>query len=254
MNHSVPDTAKSNDGPAVIEMLDVRFGWAAGAPDILHIDSFDVTRGAHLFIKGRSGTGKTTLLNLLGGIVSPRNGKIRLLQRNVSSLSGAARDRFRADHLGVIFQMFNLVPYLSLTDNVLLPCRFSQRRRNRAIDAGGSLENETARLLDRLELGSKSLSGRPVTQLSQGQQQRAAAARALIGRPEIILADEPTSALDYDVRESFLDLLFAEADAAGATILFVSHDNSLEEMFSHTVALEDINLAAGAWQPAEEAV
>ncbi len=233
-----------SDTASVIEMQNLRFGWTAGGPDILHIEEFTVGRGEHLFIKGRSGAGKTTLLNLLGGVLRPRQGSIRLLGREVGHLGGAARDRFRADHLGVIFQMFNLLPYLSLRENVLLPCRFSYRRRRRAIAADGTLEACATRLLTRLELAAQAKHNRPVTQLSQGQQQRAAAARALIGRPEIILADEPTSALDHDVRLRFLDLLFAEADAAGATILFVSHDNSLEDRFSRTVALDQINRAA----------
>ena len=229
--------------PVVIEITGLRFAWAEHGPDILRIESLAIRRGSHVFIKGRSGTGKTTLLNLLGGILTPRRGRICLLGEEMSGFSGAGRDRFRADHLGVIFQMFNLVPYLSLRENVLLPCRFSQRRQARALKNASRLEAAADRLLAHLELGGRRLHNRPVTELSQGQQQRAAAARALIGRPEIILADEPTSALDMDVRERFLDLLFAEADAAGATILFVSHDNSLENKFDRTLALEELNQA-----------
>lgn len=208
----------------------------------LDIPSLAVATGEHLFIKGPSGSGKTTLLNLLGGVAVPEAGTIRLLGTDIVGLGGAARDRFRADHIGFIFQMFNLIPYLSVADNVALPCRFSCVRRAKAEAKAGGVVGEVTRLLDHLGLSGVARS--PAQRLSVGQQQRVAAARALIGAPELVIADEPTSALDEDVRRAFLDLLFREADEAGSTVLFVSHDGTLEEMFSRVVSLNDLNRAA----------
>ncbi len=157
-------------------------------------------------------------------------------------MSPSARDRLRADHIGFIFQQFNLIPYLSVTDNVLLSCRFSARRRDRAIASGNTLQGEVARLLDHLDIAIE-LRHRPVTKLSVGQQQRVAAARALIGRPEIVIADEPTSALDAERQKAFLDLLSRECIAADATLLFVSHDRRLASGFSREIDLSSLNRA-----------
>jgi putative ABC transport system ATP-binding protein len=154
---------------------------------------------------------------------------------------GAARDHFRADHIGFIFQLFNLLPYLDVRANVTLPCRFSATRRQRAAAASGSVEHEAERLLAHLGLADPTLVERSVTELSIGQQQRVAAARALIGAPELVIADEPTSALDADARRAFLELLLAESDAAGSTVVFVSHDAALAPMFSRRIELTEIN-------------
>jgi putative ABC transport system ATP-binding protein len=171
-------------------------------------------------------------------VVLPQRGSLRVLGTEVPRLAGAARDAFRADHFGIIFQMFNLVPYLSVIENVTLPCRFSARRR-RQVEARGGAEREARRLLEDLDLAVEAQAPGAVARLSVGQQQRVAAARALIGRPEIVLADEPTSALDADRREAFLRLLFRECDAERATLLFVSHDRSLKGLFDWSLALGD---------------
>lgn len=211
---------------------------------MLDIGTFSVGRGEHVFLRGPSGSGKTTLLNLLGGVAVPQSGSIRILGTDIARLSGPGRDRFRADHVGFIFQQFNLVPYLGLIDNVVLPCRFSGPRRKRAIDRGGTPEAEAHRLLAGMNLDVAALAGRPVSQLSVGQQQRVAAARSLIGVPELVIADEPTSSIDEDARRAFLSLLFDEIERADATLLFVSHERSLESQFCRVVALADINRAA----------
>ncbi len=174
----------------------------------------------------------------------PQAGGVRILNTSLNELSGPHRDSFRAAHIGFIFQMFNLIPYLSLLENVTLPCRFSPSRRRTALSNSGSLEDEARRLVSHLGLDVQTLTGRPVTELSVGQQQRVAAARALIGRPELIVADEPTSSLDADVRSSFLELLFAEVEATGASLVFVSHDASLRSLFDRSISLTKINRAA----------
>ena len=165
------------------------------------------------------------------------------LGQDLGQLSAGARDRFRVDHTGYIFQQFNLLPFLSVRENVELPCRFSRLRAERARQRHGSIDAAAAALLDHLGLRAELL-GRRADELSIGQQQRVAAARALIGQPELVIADEPTSALDFDAREAFLQLLFAECRAAGASLLFVSHDQSLAPLFDRSLSLGELNRAA----------
>ena len=225
-------------GPAV-ELTDVRFAYRGGR-DVLDIPSLAIARGERTFLHGPSGSGKTTLLGLLAGVLVPRTGSVRVLGTELATLSGGARDRFRAEHLGYVFQMFNLIPYLSVRDNITLPCRLSAARRAR-LD-GADPAAEAAHLAERL--GIAAALDEPVTALSVGQQQRVAVARALIGAPELVVCDEPTSALDADRRDRFLELLFARCEEAGSALVFVSHDLSLAPRFARTVELRDLNRAA----------
>ena len=229
---------------AVIEVEAVRYAWAGSSTPAVAIDALRVARGEHVLLRGPSGSGKSTLLNLLAGVLTASAGAIRVLGRELGTMPGAARDRFRADHIGYIFQMFNLVPYLSMVDNVCLPCRFSPRRRERATRAGSRVQDEARRLLRELDLGDDEVLRRPVTALSVGQQQRVAAARALIGAPELVIADEPTSALDSDRRAAFIDLLFRECEREQAALVFVSHERALAPRFTRTLALRELAGAA----------
>ncbi|MDO8958149.1 MAG: ATP-binding cassette domain-containing protein [Rhodocyclaceae bacterium] len=222
-----------------LSIVDLVYRWPRQQAACLDIPRFEIAAGEHVFLHGPSGGGKSTLLGLLGGVAVPERGSIALLGGDITRLAGHARDRFRADHIGFIFQQFNLLPWLSALDNVLLPCTFSTRRRQRAGDAHAA----ATRLLTHLDLAPASWH-KPAAELSVGQQQRVAAARALIGRPEILIADEPTSALDAPRQQIFIDLLLAEATAAGAALLFVSHDERLAAHFSRKIALADINRAA----------
>ena len=207
---------------------------------MLDVPAFALGRGERLFLRGPSGSGKSTLLGVIAGVLVADAGRVNVLGQELGSLSSAARDRMRADHLGVIFQMFNLVPYLSVVGNVTLPLKFSDRRRKAV---GGDADAEARRLLGRLGLSDEALLARRVSDLSVGQQQRVAAARALIGGPEIVIADEPTSALDSDARDRFIELLSEEAARTGAALLFVSHDASLARLFDRAVDLAEINRA-----------
>ncbi|TLX55125.1 ABC transporter ATP-binding protein [Stutzerimonas nosocomialis] len=226
----------------LIELHDLGFAWP-GQAELLDIPHFQLHAGESLFLKGPSGSGKTTLLGLLGGVQVPGRGSVRLLGRELEKLSASARDRFRVDHTGYIFQQFNLLPFLSVRENVTLPCRFSHQRSQRAIARHGSVDAAATELLAHLGLPS-ALLDRRAEALSIGQQQRVAAARALIGQPELVIADEPTSALDADTREAFLQLLFAECRAAGSSLLFVSHDQSLAPLFDRNLSLLELNRAA----------
>ena len=220
-------------------MSGVRFTWRGRNAFTLVIENFALKRGERLFLVGPSGSGKSTFLSLLAGIITPEEGIIEVLGTDIAKLSGAARDRFRAEHYGIIFQMFNLLPYGSVIDNVLLPLSFSHKRRARA-EAEGGVHAEAARLLETLSLEKAIIQNASAANLSVGQQQRVAAARALIGSPELIVADEPTSSLDRNRQQAFLDLLFADIDAAGATLVMVSHDESLSSRFTRVVNLTAI--------------
>lgn len=226
------------DSPAIlIEQL--KFAYTRGK-DVLDISRFVLPRGERMFLHGPSGTGKTTLLGLLAGILEPASGKIEVLGRSYAGMRGSARDHFRGSHIGYIFQMFNLIPYLNVRDNIVLPCLLSPERKERL--RGQAPEDAAAEIASHLQIAD--LLSKRVTELSVGQQQRVAAARALMGSPELIIADEPTSALDSDRREIFLQLLFKEAERSNSTILFVSHDQSLAPLFTRTLSLRDINAAS----------
>ena len=227
---------------ALIELSDLGFAWP-GQAELLDIPAFTLQRGESLFLKGPSGSGKTTLLGLLGGVQKPQRGQIQVLGQNLSQLSAGARDRFRVDHTGYIFQQFNLLPFLSVRENVQLPCHFSRLRAQRARQRHGSVDQATVILLAHLGLDQPDLLERRADALSIGQQQRVAAARALIGQPELVIADEPTSALDVDARAAFLQLLFAECREAGSSLLFVSHDQSLAPRFDRSLSLAELNRA-----------
>ena len=225
----------------LIEAHDVRFTWPGMDRPSIDIARFEVREGQAVFVHGPSGCGKSTLLSLLCGVTLADHGRLSLMGQAWAGLRATRRDAWRADHVGYIFQQFNLLPYLNALDNVLLPCRFSRLRHGRAAQAGTPRQQAQA-LLARAGLDD-SLWARPVTALSVGQQQRVAAARALIGRPEMVIADEPTSALDEATRDRFMDLLMASCREAGAGLVFVSHDLRLARHVDAVVDLTEVNRA-----------
>jgi putative ABC transport system ATP-binding protein len=225
-----------------VDARDLRFAYGRGR-DVLDLAHFHVDAGEKVFLRGPSGSGKSTLLGLIAGVLQPQSGVLTVLGEDLSALSAGRRDKLRAEHLGVVFQLFNLLPYLSVIDNVVLPCRFSRARKARAEASHGSQAKAAKTLLSQLGLTDPALLMRPARDLSVGQQQRVAAARALIGRPRLVIADEPTSALDADTRDAFLSLLIAECSAAGASLIFVSHDAGLAGLFDRSVDLMAINRA-----------
>ncbi|BDY04362.1 ABC transporter ATP-binding protein [Ferrimonas sp. YFM] len=191
----------------------------------LRVDELVLNAGERVLLQGPSGSGKSTLLNLISGVLSGYQGKLKLEGDELSALSAVGRDRLRAESMGIIFQQFNLLPYLNVEENVLMPLKFSKERRRRLDNPA----REARRLLTAMEL-DEGLHRQPVTQLSVGQQQRVAVARALIGAPGLILADEPTSALDPKARDSFLSLLTQQCAQSGSALLLVSHDPALAEV------------------------
>ncbi|MDQ0083212.1 putative ABC transport system ATP-binding protein [Variovorax boronicumulans] len=234
--------AESSPLRVVLAAEALRFAWPGVKTPCIDIEAFRITAGESVFLHGPSGCGKSTLLSLLAGVLVADEGRVTLLGHDWSKLSGAARDRSRVAHVGYIFQQFNLLPYLSVIDNVLLPCRFSQRREANASRNGNS-RDEAEHLLHQMGL-DRNLWKRQALQLSVGQQQRVAAARALIGQPEVVIADEPTSALDEDRREAFLDVLLTACAENHSALVFVSHDQRIAQRFVRHVLLPEINRAA----------
>jgi putative ABC transport system ATP-binding protein len=246
-NRAMPVGGEVEAGP-VVRFDRVRFAWPGRNPFSLAIDDFSLRRGERMLLIGPSGSGKSTFLSLLAGIVVPQSGRIGVLGTDTAQLSPAMRDTFRAEHFGIIFQMFNLLPYGTVLDNVVLPLSFSKSRAARAAQSRGqALEAE--RLLSALGLEGDRMAASRTSRLSVGQQQRVAAARALIGKPEIIVADEPTSALDRNLQVAFLDLLFAEIASAGSSLVMVSHDESLGARFDRVLRLDDIAVTSRGAAP-----
>ncbi len=218
-----------------LSLSDVFFAWPGRGGFAIACSSFSVAPGESVLLLGESGSGKSTLLSLVCGIVPADRGRVAVCGTDLGTLSAGARDRFRAERIGVIFQQFNLLPYARVSDNILLPLRFAPERRARA----GHAAQEAERLCAALHLPEGVLSTQ-AGRLSVGQQQRVAVARALIGSPPLIVADEPTSALDATTQDRFLGLLFDQTTDAGSSLLMVSHDERLSARFDRVIRLEEI--------------
>ena len=223
---------------AALRFQSVRFRWPGAEQDTIDIQDWVVARGGQVFVHGPSGTGKSTLMNLIAGVLVAQG--VQVLGASYAGMGASERDRFRVDHIGLVFQQFNLIGFLSVAQNIALPCRFSVRRRSAAIAAHGSVEAAVAELMRTLDLDA-SLARRSAQRLSIGQQQRVALARALIGSPELLLADEPTSALDSPRRDAFVDVALERCRALGTTLLFVSHDERLAERFETRQSIIALN-------------
>lgn len=226
----------------VLDIQNLKFKYSPASPLVLDIAKLQVNKAEKVFLYGPSGSGKTTLLEILAGILKPQEGTLQILNHAVHNLSGPQRDRFRADHIGYIFQSFNLIPYLTVLENITLPLYMSPAKRSRVPQK----EEQVECLKLCRDLGIEDLLYKKVTELSVGQQQRVAAARAILGQPELILADEPTSSLDYDHREKFVKLLFEVTNKHQITVIFVSHDRSLQHLFDRAIFLPDVNKASRA--------
>jgi len=219
----------------VLKLRKVFFRWPGRSSFSLSLADLTVSYGEKLLLLGASGTGKSTLLSVISGTLLPDQGSVEIAKTEITNLSASARDRFRAEQLGVIFQQFNLLPFGSVADNILLPLRFAPIRRNRVKDAKSEVERLCAALGLPVDIGREKASS-----LSVGQQQRVAVARALIGHPPLIIADEPTSALDINSQDAFLDLLFTQAQTQGTSVVMVSHDERLGPRFDRILHMEEI--------------
>ena len=222
-----------------VSIRNLRFSYDKTSHDpILEIPEWSVAAGEHVFLHGPSGSGKSTLLNLLAGILATTEGSIKILDQSLDLMSERQRDKFRANHIGLVFQQFNLIHYLSALDNIRLANHFTRAPFRRKTDS------RAKELLKKLGINA-ALHNQPASSLSTGQQQRVAIARSLINTPELLIVDEPTSALDSQSRDAFMTMLMETVTQHNITLIFVSHDQSLTRYFSRTVALQEINVARG---------
>lgn len=205
-------------------------GYVCKVPDLT------LARGKSYLLLGPSGSGKSTLLNLLAGILRPNRGELTVAGQDLSALSSIHMDRFRGEHIGFIFQTLNLIPWLNVRENIALGLAFAPKRRARLSD---TVDARAEALAYRMNIDRKLMTSK-AGKLSIGQQQRVAAARALIGAPDIVLADEPSSALDDANTQAFFDLLMSGLDQSRQTLLVVSHDTALAEFFDHVLSAEEI--------------
>lgn len=224
---------------AAIRAVDLAFAWPKQKPLYTHV-SFELYPGQKLLITGPSGCGKSTLLNLLAGVVEPSSGSIWIHEENIHDLSASAKDQLRGEQMGFIFQQFNLLPYLSVRDNILLPAHLFAKRQADALAQFGSLDHALRYYMNHLGL-STDLENQAAHRLSIGQQQRVAAARAFMGKPSIVIADEPTSALDEANQTQLLKLFFALANEQQTALLMVSHDPRLSAYFDRQLQLAEVS-------------
>ncbi len=214
----------------MLHLSDLHFQYG-DAGFALRIDELQVSAGESVALVGPSGSGKTTLLHLVAGILTPDTGRVRVDGEDVGALDTAARRAFRVSRIGLVFQEFELLEYLSVLDNVLLPYRIHP-----ALRLDPAARDRARALAERLGIGDK-LARRPDS-LSQGERQRAAVCRAMVTGPPLLLADEPTGNLDPANKERVLDALFELAAESGATILTVTHDHELLSRFGRVIDLK----------------
>lgn len=221
---------------SAVHLRDVTFSYERNDP-LLRIEELLIDEGERVFLYGPSGSGKTTLLGIVAGVLRVDMGEVKVLGKDMRRMSPSARDRHRGAEMGYIFPSFNLISYLSVRENIALPCYVYAKRMKRII--ASTLDGEIARIAGRLNLGD--LLHKPVTKLGAEQQQRVALARAVIGAPRLVIADEPTFSLDRDQEENLLGLLIEACDEARSTLIFASHDCSLIPRFERQISVQEIN-------------
>lgn len=220
---------------SIVKIESLRFQWSKNNNFKIFVPKLEVGRGKKVLFLGESGSGKTTLLSLICGFLEPLSGSISINDKIISNLTSTNKDAYRSDNIGIIFQQFNLLPYANVIDNIILPLYFSKQRSKKVENKINAAMN----LCDQLRL-PESILNQKASNLSVGQQQRVAVARALIGSPSIIVADEPTSSLDTEAQELFLDLMFDQISKNSSTLLMVSHDKSLTNYFDQVIDINEI--------------
>jgi putative ABC transport system ATP-binding protein len=217
----------------MIKLSDVYFGYT-DSDFALQIDQFAIASGEAVAVIGPSGCGKTTLLNILSGVVLPEKGNVQVAGQSVSRLADTERRALRISSIGMVFQNFELLEYLPVMDNILLPLRIGSGLRVTA-----ELRERARELAGHVGIGGK-LQRYP-GQLSQGERQRVAVCRALLLRPPLVLADEPTGNLDPSNKSLVVDLLLEYAQSSGATLVTVTHDRELLSHFGRVLDFQQVN-------------
>lgn len=212
----------------IIATQELSFQYKGGIP--IQFPSIQIQKGQHTLLLGNSGTGKTTLLHLLGGLSKPTAGKVWITEKDIYALNTSEMDKFRSQHIGFIFQEAHLLKNLTILENIQLAQSLAKKTVNK---------NEVLSVLDKLQLSDKAHAY--PQELSRGQLQRAAIARAVINKPLLLIADEPTASLDDQNTTRVLSLLMEIADQQGATLLIATHDKRIKNNFSNTYDLNTIN-------------
>lgn len=216
----------------MVELRDLLFRYG-GTGFGLHIPALTIGAGEAVAVIGPSGSGKTTLLNLIAGILVPARGEVLVDGESVGAMSDSQRRHFRLRAIGQVFQTFELLEYLNVLDNILLPARIGS-----ALTLDTALRERAAELARDMSIGDKL--GRPISRLSQGEKQRVAVCRALLAGPRLILADEPTGNLDPVAKQQVLQVLLRAAEANRASLVMVTHDISLLRYFDRHIDLGDM--------------
>lgn len=219
-----------------LEISSLQFRYLPQGELVVDVPALTLARGEQLLLTGGSGTGKSTLLSLIAGLMDPTAGRINLAGRNIHALKGAARDEYRGRHLGMIFQTFNLLHGFSALENVMVALMFS--------DVPRSVHRPRAEALLK-HLGIERIDA-PPHELSVGQQQRVAVARAVVTKPALVLADEPTASLDPENAVSAIELIQQVCRENGAALLCVSHDPTMKDRFARRESLRDLRSRATA--------
>ena len=219
----------------VVDIKDLCFAYPHSGFQ-LSIKDFTLQAGERVFVYGPSGSGKSTFLNLISGLMAPSSGQLKVLDLDMKTASASTRDRFRSHHMGCIFQQFNLIPYLTAQENILISSWNSPHRwRSKTFRKP---QDEAADLAQRLDVSD--VLHQSASTLSVGQQQRVAAARAFMGAPSLLIADEPTSALDAERQDDFIDLLVELSTEFQMSLLFVSHNQALSSHFQRQINFQSI--------------
>lgn len=220
----------------MIKISGLKFAYDERANEpLIDISDWDIQTNRRVFLHGASGAGKSTLINLLSGLLRPSSGHISIDGVQIDQLKTSHMNRFRADHIGLISQQFNLIPFLTIKENILLAHSFQSK-------ITANVDEHLRWMMNELGL-SDSLLNQKSSQLSAGQQQRVAIIRAMANRPKLLLADEPTSALDDASKQQFIETLMATVASQEMTLLFISHDQSLKTHFPEVVEMESLNAA-----------
>lgn len=227
---------KNPTDQAILKIDSLMYQYPGAQSPAASISHFAALKGEQIVLTGQSGSGKSTLLHLIAGLMNPTSGEVQIAGTRIGDFSGSQRDRFRGQHIGMIFQTFQLLHGFRVIENILAALMFSDLPR----------KEHRKRAIELLELLGINTPDARIEELSVGQQQRVAVARALACKPTVVLADEPTAALDPEYANAAMDLLQSSCRATGSALICVTHDHSLISRFDRHDRLEDLSMVGSS--------